>query len=138
MAQRSLSQAIFLWYQRPHLAYPEEVVSIQYLHSAVGWQAISPLQHQTRGKTRSCSSPLLYSLFVNDLLVELEHSGLGVRIDSVPRLSRNVNMYRMESLVSFLCKHDVIKIGLKQKGNVLRVIQPTMLQRSVCMIFDAQ
>ena len=28
-------------------------------------------------------SPLLYSLFVNDLLVELEHSGLGVRIDSV-------------------------------------------------------
>ena len=28
-------------------------------------------------------SPLLYSLFVNDLLVELEHSGLGVRIGSV-------------------------------------------------------
>ena len=47
-------------------------------------------------------------------------------------------MYRGESLVSFLCKHDVIKIGLKQKGNVLRVIQPTMLQRSVCMIFDAR
>ena len=47
-------------------------------------------------------------------------------------------MYRGESLVSFLCKHDVIKIGLKQKGNVLCVIQPTMLQRSVCMIFDAR
>ena len=28
-------------------------------------------------------SPLLYSLFVNYLLVELEHSGLGVRIDSI-------------------------------------------------------
>ena len=28
-------------------------------------------------------SPLLYSLFVNDLLVELEHSGLGVRMDNI-------------------------------------------------------
>ena len=56
----------------------------------------------------------------------------------VPRLSRNAKMYRGESLVSFLRKHDVIKIGLKQKGNVLRVVQPTMLQHSVCMIFDAR
>ena len=56
----------------------------------------------------------------------------------VPRLSWNVNMYRAESLVSFLRKHDVIKIGLKQKGNVLQVVQPTMLQHSVCMIFDTQ
>ena len=32
-------------------------------------------------------------------------------------------MYRWESLVSFLRKHDVIKIGLKQKGNVLRIVQ---------------
>ena len=55
----------------------------------------------------------------------------------VPRLSRNANMYRGEGLVFFLRKHDVIKIGPKQKGNVLRVSQPTMLQRSVCMIFDA-
>ena len=59
-------------------------------------------------------------------------------ISLVPRLSRNVNMYRVESLVSFLHKHDVIKIGQKQKGNVLRVVQPTMLQGSVCMIFDAR
>ena len=44
----------------------------------------------------------------------------------VPRLSWNANMYRAESLVSFLRKHDVIKIGPKQKGNVLRVVQPTM------------
>ena len=43
------------------------------------------------------------------------------------------NMYHRESLVSFLRKYDVIKIGLKQKGNIF---QPTMLQRSVCMIFD--
>ena len=47
-------------------------------------------------------------------------------------------MYRTESLVSFLRKHDVIKIGPKQKGNVLRVVQLTMLQRSVCMILDAR
>ena len=56
----------------------------------------------------------------------------------IPRLSRNMNMYRGESLVSFLRKHDVIKIGPKQKGNVLHVVQPTMLQCSVCMIFNAR
>ena len=35
-------------------------------------------------------------------------------------------MYRVESLVSFLRKHDVIKIEQKQKGNVLRVVQRPM------------
>ena len=35
-------------------------------------------------------------------------------------------MYHGESLVSFLCKHDVMEIGLKHKGNILRVVQPTM------------
>ena len=40
-------------------------------------------------------------------------------------------MYRVESLVSFLRKHGVIKTGQKQKGNVLHVVQPTMLQCSV-------
>ena len=40
------------------------------------------------------------------------------RSSLVPRLSRNANMYCGESLVSLLHKHDVIKIGLKQKGNV--------------------
>ena len=35
-------------------------------------------------------------------------------------------MYSRESLVSFLRKHDVTEIGLKQKGNVLRVVQPSM------------
>ena len=44
----------------------------------------------------------------------------------VPRLPWNVNMYRGESLVSFLHKHDVIQIGLKQKGNILCVVQLTM------------
>ena len=34
----------------------------------------------------------------------------------IPRLSRNANMCRGESLVSFLHKHDVIKIGPKQKA----------------------
>ena len=32
--------------------------------------------------------------------------------------SRNANMYHVESLVSFVRKHDVIKIGQKQKGKV--------------------
>ena len=45
---------------RPHLADPEEVVPIHYLYIAMGQQAISLLQHQTRGKKRSCSlSPAL-------------------------------------------------------------------------------
>ena len=35
-------------------------------------------------------------------------------------------MYCRESLVSFLRKHDVIEIRLKQKGNVLCVVQPTV------------
>ena len=52
----------------------------------------------------------------------------------VPRLSWNANMYHWESLVSFLRKHDVIKIGLKQKGNVLHVVQPTM--RSMLGVYD--
>jgi len=48
-------------------------------------------------------------------------------------------MYRAESLVSFLRKHDVIKIGPEQKGIILCVVQPTIwVQRSVCMIFDPQ
>jgi len=41
-------------------------------------------------------------------------------------------MYRGESLVSFLRKHDVIKIGLKPKGNVMRVVQPS---RTHCTYF---
>ena len=56
----------------------------------------------------------------------------------IPRLSRNANIHRVESQVAFLRKHDVIKIGQKQKSNVMRVIQPTTLQRSVCMIFNAR
>ena len=43
-------------------------------------------------------------------------------ISLVPRLPQNVNMYHRESLVSFLHKHDIIKIRLKQKGNVLRIV----------------
>ena len=45
-------------------------------------------------------------------------------------------MYHRESLVSFLCKHDVIKIGLKQKGNVLCVVPPTMC--STLGVYDIQ
>ena len=42
----------------------------------------------------------------------------GYRVSLNPRLSWNANIYRTESLVSFVRKHDVIKIGPKQKGNV--------------------
>ena len=52
----------------------------------------------------------------------------------VPRLSRNANMYGWESLVSFLHKHDVIEIELKQKGNILHVAQLTM--RSTLGVYD--
>ena len=55
-----------------------------------------------------------------------QHGMLATRPSLVPRLSWNANMYRAESLVSFLRKHDVIKIGPEQKGNILRVVQPTM------------
>ena len=45
---------------------------------------ISPLQHIKQGvKQGAVVSLLLYSLFVNDLLVKLEQSDLGVRIGSV-------------------------------------------------------
>ena len=47
---------------------------------------------------------------------------------------RMQNMYRRESLVSFLCKHDVIKIGLKQRVNILFVVQPTMC--STLSVYD--
>ena len=59
------------------------------------------------------------------------NSRLDCRGSLIPRLSRDVNMYRRESLVSFLRKHDVIKIGPKQKDSILRVVQPTMLQHSI-------
>ena len=56
-------------------------------------------------------------------------------ISLIPMFSQNANSTHVESLVSFLHKHDVIKIGLKQKGNVLRV-QPTM--RSTLGVYDIQ
>ena len=45
-------------------------------------------------------------------------------------------MYRAESLISFLRKHDVIKIRPEQKGNILRVVQPTM--SSTLGVYDIQ
>ena len=54
--------------------------------------------------------------------------GLGTRLPElretlhpvslVPRLSRGTRICIAWSLVSFVRKHDVIKIGQKQKGNV--------------------
>ena len=48
----------------------------------------------------------------------------------------NAKCTHVESLVSFLCKHDVIKIELKQKGDVLRFVQPTM--HSTLGVYDIQ
>ena len=59
-----------------------------------------------------------------------------VSVSLIPRLLRNANMYRRESLVPFLRKHDTIKIGLKQKGNVLRVVHLTI--RSTLSVYDIQ
>ena len=61
----------------------------------------------------------------------LSMATLHVYCSLVPRLSWNVDMYRRENQVSFVCKYDVTEIGLKQNGNVLCVVHP-----SVCVIFD--
>jgi len=51
----------------------------------------------------------------------------------VPRLSWNANIYRAENLVSFVRKHDVIKIGQKQKGNVCALFNQLCFNtRCVC------
>ena len=51
----------------------------------------------------------------------------------VPRLSWNANIYRAESLVSFVRKHDVIKIGQKQKGNIYALFNQLCFNtRCVC------
>ena len=63
--------------------------------------------------------------------LDLRHSIVSSLVLLLPR---NVNMCRRESLVSFPRKHDVIEIGLKQKGNVLCVVQPTM--RSTLIVHD--
>ena len=47
-------------------------------------------------------------------------------------------MYRVESLVSFLRKHDVIKIEQKQKGNVLRVVQRPMQRTAASQCGSSQ
>ena len=54
---------------------------------------------------------------VIDLGARLVHTSL------VPRLSWNANIVSRQEPGIFLRKHDVIKIGPKQKGNVLRVVQ---------------
>ena len=68
---------------------------------------------------------------------EEEKSGVRIYWDFslVPKLPRNANMCRRESAL-FLYKHDIIEIELKQKGNVLCVVQPTM--RSTLGVYDIQ
>ena len=76
---------------------------------------------------------------VEQIAGQTEHTHhLNVKAGSslIPRLSRNANCSRVESLVSFLHKHDVIEIGLKQKGNICALFNQLCVQCSVCMIFD--
>ena len=47
------------------------------------WQTFLNNQHQSRSKTRWGSFTLPYNLYVNDLLVELENSGLGARLGNI-------------------------------------------------------
>ena len=84
---------------------------------------------------RLASEPMLLVTCIFPLSADVKDGTLCLPISLVPRLSWNANMYHAESLVSFLRKHDVIKIG---PGNILRVVQPTMLQRLVCMLFNAR
>ena len=64
--------------------------------------------------------PRLPHMEITDLFAKsAETSFIQLRnkhVSLVPRLSWNPNIYRGESLVSFLHKHDVIKIGLNRKA----------------------
>ena len=45
-------------------------------------------------------------------------------------------MYHRESLVSFLCKNDIIKIGLNRKVTLCALFNQLSVQCSVCVIFN--
>ena len=93
-------------------------------------------RNSTSGRLTIAGSNDSFQMGISVLVLVVSIIVISYRL--ILRISRNANMYRVESLVSFVRKHDVIKIGQKQKGNRLRVVQPTMLQRSVCMIFDTR
>ena len=50
------------------------------MFSPMEWQALPNNQGVKQGRVLS---PLLNSLYVNDLLVELENSGLGARLGNI-------------------------------------------------------
>ena len=72
-----------------------------------------------------CMWHSFYNLTISPIPVLSNKHGHLFMTSLIPRLPWNANMYHGESLVSLLCKHDVIEIGLKQKGNVLYIVQPT-------------
>ena len=59
-------------------------------------------------KNLACFSNILSQTVGHNSIIKTTH-----KTSLVPRLSWNANMYHFESLVSFLRKHDVIKIGQK-------------------------
>ena len=66
---------------------------------------------------RSFTSPSTALAVIEGLGTRLAETAYNI-LSLVPRLSRNANMYHVESLVSFnfVRKHDVIKIGKKLKA----------------------
>jgi len=68
-----------------HHIHPLQGVWYQSTTCTVLWvgEQSHPFSIKQGVKQGAVLSPILYSLFVIDLLVELEHSGLGVRIDNI-------------------------------------------------------
>ena len=74
--------------------------------------------------TSSWHNQWLYSMVWYHRLLQLKFQKCSL----IPRLPCSGTQMCIceESLVSFLCEHDVIKVGPEQKGNILRGVQPTM------------
>ena len=77
------------------------------------------IEHELLTRTEEQETGEAWERGCISLALLLSMATLHVYCSLVPRLSWNVDMYRRENLVSFLCKYDVTEIGLKQNGNVL-------------------
>ena len=101
-------------------------------HKKPAGKIIPPLSVPTgRRLAITYQQPVRYPIYVHQILELVEGRVLVVSL--VLRLSWNANLYRTESLVSFVRKHDVIKIGQKQKGNVCALFNQLRFNaRCVC------
>ena len=87
-------------------------------------------QSTTTADSAASHQPISFWWFLSWLLPKQVGSSL------VTRLPRNTNMYRGESLVYFLRKHDVTKIGLNRKATLCALFNQLCIQCSVCVIFN--